>query len=192
MTDQRSLTRLIRRVDAKQQEFGPAAVAFGVVKKFGDDNAGTLVANLAYSGFVCVFPLLLVLVTILNIALAGDTALRRSLLHSALGEFPIIGPQLGSNIHTVQHSSVIALVIGILALVWGSTGLAQAGVFSMSQVWNLPGTERPNSSGAWVEACSFSWSSESAWWCRPFWPEWVRSATTTGAPVSSAKHWPSW
>jgi YihY family inner membrane protein len=138
-----SFKTLMRRVDAKQQEFGPTAFVFGVVKKFGDDNAGTLVANLAYSGFVCVFPLLLILITILNIALAGDTGLRRSLLHSALGEFPIIGPQLGSNIHTVQHSSVIGLVIGVLALVWGSTGLAQAGVFSMSQVWNLPGTERP-------------------------------------------------
>jgi YihY family inner membrane protein len=138
-----SIQRLFRRIDARQQEFGPAAFVFGVVKKFGDDHAGTLVANLAYSGFVCVFPLLLILITILNIALAGDTALRTSLLHSALGEFPIIGPQLGSNIHTVQHSSVIGLVIGILGLVCGSTGLAQAGVFSMAQVWNLPGTERP-------------------------------------------------
>jgi YihY family inner membrane protein len=138
------MKRLLRRVDAKQQEFGPAAFVLGVVKKFGDDNAGTLVTNLAYSGFVCVFPLLLILVTVLNLALAGDAGLRKSLLHSALGEFPIIGPQLGGNVHSVQHSSVIGLVIGILGLIWGSTGLAQAGVFSMSQVWNIPGTERPN------------------------------------------------
>jgi uncharacterized BrkB/YihY/UPF0761 family membrane protein len=39
---------------------------------------------------------------------------------------------------------VIGLVIGVLALLWGSTGLAQSGLFSMSQVWNLPGPDRPN------------------------------------------------
>ena len=39
---------------------------------------------------------------------------------------------------------MIGLVIGVLALLWGSTGLAQSGLFSMSQIWNLPGPERPN------------------------------------------------
>jgi uncharacterized BrkB/YihY/UPF0761 family membrane protein len=32
----------------------------------------------------------------------------------------------------------------VLGLIWGSTGLAQAGLFSMSQVWNLAGPQRPN------------------------------------------------
>src|SRR6266851_2265498 len=30
-----------------------------------------------------------------------------------------------------------------LALTWGTTGLAQAGLFTMAQVWNLPGPARP-------------------------------------------------
>ena len=42
------------------------AFVFGVVKKYGDDNGGVLVSNLAYSAFVSIFPLLLVLVTILG------------------------------------------------------------------------------------------------------------------------------
>ena len=32
---------------------------------------------------------------------------------------------------------------GLLALTWGTTGLAQAGLFTMAQVWNLPGPARP-------------------------------------------------
>src|ERR1700747_3837532 len=52
--------RAIRSVDAMQRRFTPSAFAFGVVKKFGDDNGGALVANLAYSAFVSLFPLLLV------------------------------------------------------------------------------------------------------------------------------------
>ena len=39
---------------------------------------------------------------------------------------------------------MIGLVVGVLGLLWGSTGLAQSGLFSMSQVWNLPGPDRPN------------------------------------------------
>jgi YihY family inner membrane protein len=136
--------KTLRRIDVAQQRFGPAAMVFGVVKKFGDDNAGILVANLAFSAFLCVFPLLLLFVTVLNIVLADDPGVRHSLLHSTLHEFPVVGNQLGSQIHGLHRSSVIGLIIGLLALVWGSTGLAQSGLFSMSQVWNLPGTERPN------------------------------------------------
>jgi YihY family inner membrane protein len=138
------IERAIRRVDAVQQQRRWLAVAFGVMKKFGDDNGGSLVNNFAYSAFVCIFPLLLVLITVLDLVLVGHPALRQSLLHSALGQFPVIGNQLGQSIHSPRHSSVVGLCLGLLVLVWGSTGLAQAGLFSMAQIWNLPGPERPN------------------------------------------------
>lgn len=38
-------------------------------KKFSDDQAGSLAALIAYYGFVSIFPLLLVLVTVLGIVL---------------------------------------------------------------------------------------------------------------------------
>jgi YihY family inner membrane protein len=138
------IEKVMRRIDAAQQRFGPAAVIFGVMKKFGDDNAGTLVANLAFSAFLCVFPLLLILITVLNLVLAHDPGARTSLLHSTLHEFPVVGGQLGSNIHGLQRSSIIGLLVGLVGLLWGSTGLAQSGLFSMSQVWNLAGPDRPN------------------------------------------------
>jgi YihY family inner membrane protein len=138
------LEKVLRRIDVAQQRFAPAAVVFGVTKKFGDDNAGILVSNLAFSAFLCIFPLLLLLVTVLNIVLVHDPGARSSLLHSTLHEFPVIGNQLGSQIHGLQRSSVIGLIAGVLGLLWGSTGLAQSGLFSMSQVWNLAGPDRPN------------------------------------------------
>jgi uncharacterized BrkB/YihY/UPF0761 family membrane protein len=55
--------RLLRKADGTQQKYRPSAFVFGVVKKYGDDNGGVLVANLTYSAFVSFFPLLLVLVT---------------------------------------------------------------------------------------------------------------------------------
>jgi YihY family inner membrane protein len=138
------IEKTIRRIDAAQQRFGPAALVFGVMKKFGDDNAGNLVTNLAYSAFLCVFPLLLILVTVLNIVLAHDASVRTSLLHSTFGEFPVIGSTLSKQITGLHRSSVIGLIVGVLGLLWGSTGMAQSGLFSMSQIWNLPGPDRPN------------------------------------------------
>jgi YihY family inner membrane protein len=137
------IERAIRRVDAVQQRHKASAFVFGIIKKYGDDNGGVLTANLAHSGFVSLFPLLLVMVTVLGLVSSSDPTLRREALNAVAKQVPLIGQQLASNVHELRRSSVIGLVIGLLALIWGSSGLAQAGLFTMAQVWNLPGPERP-------------------------------------------------
>ena len=134
----------IRRIDGLQQRHTSSAFLFGVVKKFGDDNAGNLTIQITYTMFVTIFPLLLLLVTILGIVLADNPSDRSRVLNSALGQFPIIGQQLGHNLHAIKRSSVFGLVFGIGGLVYGSTGLAQAGLYSMAQIWNIPSAVRPN------------------------------------------------
>ena len=67
------LERAIRSVDQAQQRFRPTAFAYGVVKKFGDDRGGSLCALLAFYGFLSLFPLLLLLVTILGFVGGGIT-----------------------------------------------------------------------------------------------------------------------
>lgn len=109
----------LRYADRFQQGHGSLGLIFGVVKKFGDDNAGVLASNLAFSAFGAVFPLLLLLVSILGLVLAGDPGAQDKVIHSALSEFPIIGNQLGKNIHALQKGSPIALAIALLGLLWG-------------------------------------------------------------------------
>ena len=138
------IERVARRVDGLQQRYTAPALVFGVVKKFGDDNAGVLANNLAYSAFGAIFPLLLLLVTVLGLVLGHNPAAYNKVMHSTLAQFPVIGTQLGRNIHALQKGSAVALAIALLGLVWSSTGLAQAGLFTMAQVWNLPGPQRPN------------------------------------------------
>jgi YihY family inner membrane protein len=136
--------KAIRKVDATQRRFTPAAFVFGVVKKFGDDNGGVLVSNLAYSAFVAIFPLLLVLVTILALVFASvDPSLKTDVLNAVASQVPLLGRTLTGNIHQLKRASVIGLVIGLIGLIWGATGLAQAGLYTMAQVWNLPGPARP-------------------------------------------------
>ena len=136
--------KAIRRIDATQRRFTPTAFVFGVVKKFGDDNGGVLVSNLAYSAFVSLFPLLLILVTILGLVFTSvDPAIKTDVLDAVAKQVPLIGNTLTGNVQELKRASVIGLVVGLLGLIWGATGLAQAGLFTMNQVWNLPGPARP-------------------------------------------------
>ncbi len=135
--------RLIRRVDAWQQRHKPSAFAYGVLKKYGDDNGGQLVASLSHAAFVSLFPLLLVLVTILGLVAAGNPGLRHDVLSAATKQFPLVGQDLGRNVKQLHKSSVIGLIIGLVVVIWGTSGLAQSGLYAMEQIWNVPGPRRP-------------------------------------------------
>jgi YihY family inner membrane protein len=135
--------RAIRRIDATQQRFTPTAFVYGVIKKYGDDNGGVLVSNLAYSAFVSIFPLLLILTAILGLVASLDPAVKTHVLNAVAGQVPLIGHTLTGNVHTLRRSSIVGTIVGFLALIYGVTGLAQAGLFTMEQVWNLPGPARP-------------------------------------------------
>jgi YihY family inner membrane protein len=135
--------KLIRGVDHAQQRWRGTAFVFGVMKKFGDDNGGALVSNLVYAAFISVFPLLLITVTVLVKVAASDPSLRTSVVGAATRQFPYIGNQLASNIHGLTTESTPSIIVGMLLLLWGVTRLAQAGLYTMEQVWNLPGPARP-------------------------------------------------
>ena len=137
------LERLIRRVDRWQQRHVASSFVFAVIKKYGDDNGGQLVASLSYSAFVSLFPLLLVLTTILGIVAAGNPGLRQTVVSAVAGQFPVISHQLTQNVHQLRRSSIVGLIVGLLFALWGASGLAQSGMFAMAQVWNLPGPARP-------------------------------------------------
>jgi YihY family inner membrane protein len=135
--------RTIRRLDRAQQRHRVPAFVFGVIKKYGDDNGGVLASNLAQSAFVTVFPLLLILVTVLVTVAASAPSLRHEVLRAVTDQFPLVGDKLAGNIHVLKRSSAASLAVGLLILAWGAKGLAQAGLFTMEQVWNLPGPARP-------------------------------------------------
>jgi YihY family inner membrane protein len=135
--------KAIRKLDATQQRYTPTSFVFGVVKKYGDDNGGVLASNLAYSAFLSLFPLLLILVTILGLIASVNPSFRTQVLNAVAGQVPLIGNQLTTNVQQLQRSSIIGLIVGVIGLIWGASGLAQAGLFTMEQVWNLPGPARP-------------------------------------------------
>jgi len=135
--------RVLRGVDRWQQRNKPVAFTFGVIKKYGDDNAGQLAASLTHTGFLTLFPLLLVLTTVLGLVAASHPALRHSVDNAVAGQFPLIGKQLTGNVGALKRSSVIGLIVGLVLAIWGTAGLAQSAMFTMAQIWNIPGPHRP-------------------------------------------------
>src|SRR5580693_5467924 len=136
--------RLARKADTAQQGIRPIAFAVGVFKKFGDDRGGSLAALLTFYGFLSLFPLLLLLVTILGFFAGSEHSFVQRVEHSAFSQFPVVGTKLSTNIHGLQGRSIFGLIVGILFVLWGSQGALQTAQYAQAEIWNIPGVNRPN------------------------------------------------
>ena len=132
----------VRKLDRMQQSHAWLSFPVAVWKKFGDDSAGNLAALIAYYAFASLFPLLLVFVTVLNIVLHNNVALRDQLLDSAYAQFPGLGPDLKNNVHSLSTTG-IALVIGLIFTFLGARGVANAVQTALNRVWAVPYSRRP-------------------------------------------------
>jgi YihY family inner membrane protein len=135
--------RQVRRIDRFQQRHTVFAFPWAVMQKFGNDQAGGKAALIAYYGLFALFPLLLLLATVLGFVLSGNPALRNELINSALGNFPVVGDQLRSEIHPLEGNTT-ALIIGIIGTLYGSLGVGFAMQNAMNTVWNIPFVRWPN------------------------------------------------
>jgi YihY family inner membrane protein len=134
--------RAVRAVDHVQRQQRILGFIVGVLRKFGDDRGSSLAAQLAYYGFVSLFPLLLVVVTVLGFVLHDNESLQRDLIDSAVSEFPVIGSQLKNNVRALGGNG-FALVVGLVASFWGALGVTQSAQHAMAEVWSVPQRDRP-------------------------------------------------
>jgi YihY family inner membrane protein len=135
------LLRPVRAFDRFQQRHHGLAIPMAVVKKFGDDQGGNLAALVAYYAFFSLFPLLLVLVTILGFVLSGDPSAQKAVENSVLSQFPIIGKQIHAN---ALQGKVASLVIGLLISLLGGLGVTRAAQDAFDRVWAVPFKDRHN------------------------------------------------
>ncbi len=131
----------VRRFDAFQQRKKGLALPVAVFKKFGDDQAGNLAALVAYYAFFSIFPLLLVMTTVLGFVLQNNSSAERSVEQSVLGQLPVIGSSI--KLHALG-GSVPALVIGLVTSLLGGLGVTNAAQNALDRVWAVPFKDRPN------------------------------------------------
>jgi membrane protein len=123
------------RVDRYQESHPVLGFPLAVRRKYSEDQGGYLAATIAYYGFFSFFPLLLVLVTVLGYVLRGHPHLEDRILGSALGQLPVIGPELHQH---ALRGNLLALVIGIVAALWTGTSVLLAAESALYRIWGEP------------------------------------------------------
>ncbi|MEU6807823.1 YhjD/YihY/BrkB family envelope integrity protein [Streptomyces sp. NPDC046831] len=134
---------VLARLDRYQRRHRWAGLPLAVAYKFYDDQAAYLAALLTYYGFISLFPLLLLLVALLGTVLSDNPQVQQSVLNSALSEFPVIGDQLGHNLHSF-HGSAAAVAVGVAGSVYGALGVAQAAQHALNKIFAVPRHARPD------------------------------------------------
>jgi membrane protein len=132
----------IERVDALQQRHPALGFPLAVIYKYTDDQGGYLAALVAYYAFLSLFPLLLLLSTVLGFVLTSHPDLQRQVLDSALGQFPVIGQDLKRP--GAIGGGTAGIVVGVLGSLYGGLGVAQALQNALNVSWAVPRNQRPN------------------------------------------------
>ncbi len=132
----------VERLDAVQQDRPWLSFPIAVVYKFVDDQGIYLAALITYYGFLSLFPLLLLLASLLGFALQNQPELQARLLETAVGQFPVLGNEL-ANPEGLQGSGAAVAVGGLIAM-YGASRVAQATQHAMNVSWGVPRHRRPN------------------------------------------------
>ncbi len=130
------------RLDRLQRRHPVVGLPIAVVYKYVDDSAGYLAALITYYAFVSLFPLLLLLTTVLGLLLAGHAGLQHDIETSALRQFPVIGDDLAQPRRI--SGGTVGFVVGIAGALYGGLGVAQATQYAMNTAWAVPRNERPD------------------------------------------------
>ena len=128
---------VLDKADALQKRTRPTSVAVATFRKFQDDQTTNLAAMIAFWAFFSIFPLFLVLVTVLGWVLpASDKA---NVLTHVAQLFPVLDP------NTVRGltGQVWALVLGLVTALWSGLGAVRTVQFAFNSVWEIPYHERP-------------------------------------------------
>ncbi len=134
--------RVTERLDGYQRRHRWAGFPVAVVYKFFEDQGPYLAALITFYGFLSLFPLLLLLASVLGFVLQENPDLQERIVDSALSQFPVIGDELGDP-QGLQGNGAAVVVGGLVAL-YGSLGVAQAVQNAMNIAWSVPRNRRPN------------------------------------------------
>jgi len=125
------------KIDAGQKRLKPTSVAVATFKKFSEDKTTTLAATIAFWGFFSIFPLFLVLVTVLGWVLPASDKV--NVLKHVAAMFPLLDPSTIKGL----TGSWWALVVGAVTALWSGLGAVRTVQNAFNSVWEIPYHERP-------------------------------------------------
>jgi membrane protein len=105
---------------------GVVRTARAVSDRYADDAGGYLAGAIAYFGFLSLFPLLLLALSVVGYVLAGDPALEAEVTAEVAGSVPGLETLIGDNLRAFERARAATGLIGLAGLVWSGTGVVGA------------------------------------------------------------------
>ena len=135
------IQEMLARIDDWQRRSRSPRQPMGLSRNLDDDGMNQFVVALGWYGFLAIYPLLLVVITIFGFI--GVASLGHGIV-STLHQFPVIGAQFNpANPSANLHGSIFGLTIGLLGMIYGAQGVTQTAQHSMAQVWNMSELDLP-------------------------------------------------
>jgi YihY family inner membrane protein len=130
-------TGVLQRLDRAQKRSTTLSVAVATFKKFSDDKSANFAAMIAFWAFFSVFPLLLVLVTLLAIFLPASD--KDSVLTHVAQLFPLLDPKTVSGLSGAWWT----IVLGLATALWSGSGVVRTAQFAFNSVWGTEPDQQP-------------------------------------------------
>lgn len=127
--------RVIAWAERVQARHGALGYPYAVMKKYGDDQGSRHAALLTYYAFLSLFPLLLLVVTVLQRVLVTNPELRDRLVSA------IVPPDLQDTVQSAiaaMPTSGLPLVVGIVGLVLSGLGIVGAAYDTLNHLAGVP------------------------------------------------------
>src|SRR5437763_3241610 len=119
---------ILQKVDSAQKRITPTSVAVATFKKFKDDQSTNMAAMIAFWAFFSIFPLLMVLVTVLGWVLPASD--KDNVLGHIANMFPLLDPKTIKGL----GGSWWPLVVGLVTSLWSGLGFVRT-TGSTSRRW---------------------------------------------------------
>jgi YihY family inner membrane protein len=128
---------ITKKLDAAQKATKPTGVAVATFKKFSEDNSTSLASMIAFWAFFSIFPLMMVLVTILGFVLPAST--KDTVLTHVAAMFPLLDAKSIKGLTGTWWP----LVAGGVTALWSGLGVVRTTQTAFNSVWEIPYHERP-------------------------------------------------
>jgi YihY family inner membrane protein len=132
----------VERVDRLQQRHRWLAFPVAVAHRYSRQRSAAFAAMIAYYGFLSMFPLFLVAVSLTKLLLQGSPSLQASMIDALVDRFGVLGEELAGSIEPTTGDTV-TVVLGLLVALWAGLGVLQSLQQAFNAIWDVPREEQP-------------------------------------------------
>ncbi|MGH2573624.1 MAG: YhjD/YihY/BrkB family envelope integrity protein [Actinomycetota bacterium] len=112
-----------------------------VMQRFSEDGGNNMAAAVAYYGFLSLFPLLLLALSFIGFALAGDIRGQSEWVERLSEGIPGLGQIVGQNIRAVVEARGAVGLIALAGLAWTGAGIVTAAGTALNRIFRVHGYE---------------------------------------------------